>query len=459
MQLPYALVVDDEPSICAFIAEVLESAGWQAAQAECADAAFEAMAERNFDLVFCDVMLGADDGYQVLRRFREEQPGARFVLMTGHGSAAGALDATAIGAFDYLVKPFSVSDIIRIADLVSTQLAVRAKNDRAGNEDLNGDSAAYRSDIPLIGSSPRFVACLKMVGRVAPTSLPVLIAGESGTGKEVVANAIHLRSKKAAGPFVTINCGAIPDELIESELFGHTKGSFTGANTDRIGMWESASGGTIFLDEITETTPQFQVKLLRALQESEIRRVGSNKTIKVDARVIGATNRDIEKEVTEGRFRQDLMYRLNAVTIDLPPLRDRSEDVAELAKHFAGIASEGRKVSLSKDAVSVLQEYRWPGNVRELENAILHAVSMADDIVYPEHLPERIMSDNNGKAEARDFVNEEASGSVDDLPPLSVIEARYVAKVLDRTGGNKQAAARILNIDRKTLSRILDRTE
>lgn len=455
MQLPYALVVDDEPSICAFIAEVLETAGWQVSQAENAEDAFKAMSECSFDLVFCDVMLGQDDGYEVLRRFRYEQPGARFVLMTGHGSAAGALDATAIGAFDYLVKPFSVSDIIRIADLIRGQLAIRARRDRSNEGD--NPSGAYRSDIPLIGSSPRFVECLKMVGRVAPTSLPVLISGDSGTGKEVVANAIHLRSKRANGPFVTINCGAIPDELIESELFGHTKGSFTGANADRVGMWESAASGTIFLDEITETTPQFQVKLLRALQESEIRRVGSNKTIKVDARVIGATNRDIEKEVTEGRFRQDLMYRLNAVTIDLPPLRDRIEDIPELSLHFAERAADGGNVTLSKETINILQQYHWPGNVRELENAILHAVSMADDIVYPEHLPERILSDS-GKCGVQGFIDEESCVGLDDMPSLAVVEARYVAKVLDRTGGNKQAAARILNIDRKTLNRILERT-
>lgn len=302
-----------------------------------------------------------------------------------------------------------------------------------------------------------------MVGRVAPTSLPVLISGESGTGKEIVASAIHRRSKRAGGPFVTVNCSAIPVELIESELFGHVKGSFTGASGDRMGLWEEADGGTIFLDEITETPLQFQVKLLRALQESEIRRVGSNRTIKVDARVIGATNREIEKEVAEGRFRQDVMYRLNAVTIHLPPLRERVEDIPLLAAHFARNVA-ATTVSISEDAVRVLSGYSWPGNVRELENAILHAVSMADDVIYPSHLPERVresaatplaglMSSMTGSGlEAR------ASGSID-FPPLADVEVRYVTQVLEHTGGNKQAAARILEIDRKTLSRILARGE
>jgi DNA-binding NtrC family response regulator len=301
-----------------------------------------------------------------------------------------------------------------------------------------------------------------MVGRVAPTSLPVLITGESGTGKEIVANAIHRRSKRSDGPFVTVNCGAIPMELIESELFGHTKGSFTGAATDRMGLWEEAAGGTLFLDEITETPPQFQVKLLRALQESEIRRVGANKTIHVDSRVICATNRDIEQEVAEGRFRQDLMYRLNAVTIKLPPLRDRVEDIPLLAAHFASRVSS-TKAHFSSKASQMLKKYSWPGNVRELENAVLHAVSMADDAIYPEHLPERVRlsaSDPlSGVVTENGGVPADAVMATQDLPTLAEMEVRYVTRVLDHTDGNKQAAARILNIDRKTLSRILARGE
>jgi len=453
--LPQALVIDDESSVLGFVSEVLRSDGWQVTEAECAEVAFERMHDNSFDLVFCDVMLGSVDGYTVLRKFSDEQPGARFVLMTGHGSAAGALDATSIGAFDYIVKPFSVSDVLHISSVVREQMTRR--NDTNGSKAIDSSSApGYRSDIPLIGKSPKFVECLKMVGRVAPTSLPVLITGESGTGKEIVANAIHRRSKRSGGPFVTVNCGAIPMELIESELFGHTKGSFTGAASDRMGLWEEAEGGTLFLDEISETPPQFQVKLLRALQESEIRRVGANKTIRVDARVICATNRDIEQEVAEGRFRQDLMYRLNAVTIKLPPLRERVEDIPLLASHFASRVASA-KSHFSAKASQMLKKYPWPGNVRELENAILHAVSMADDVIYPEHLPERV------RLNSSDPVSEELPTSgqsgIGELSTLADMEVRYVTRVLDHTGGNKQAAARILNIDRKTLSRILARGE
>ena len=460
--LPQALVIDDEPSVLGFVKEVLRSDGWSVTEAGSAESAFTVMDEKAFDLVFCDVMLGSVDGYAVLRRFSDVQPEARFVLMTGHGSAAGALDATSIGAFDYIVKPFSVADVLRISGVVREQMTRR--NDTSSARAIDISSApGYRSDIPLIGKSPKFVDCLKMVGRVAPTSLPVLITGESGTGKEIVANAIHRRSKRSDGPFVTVNCGAIPMELIESELFGHVKGSFTGAANDRRGLWEEAEGGTLFLDEITETPPQFQVKLLRALQESEVRRVGANKTIRVDARVICATNRDIEQEVADGRFRQDLMYRLNAVTIKLPPLRERVEDIPLLASHFASRVSLA-KAPFSQEASQMLKRYRWPGNVRELENAVFHAVSMADDMIYPEHLPERVRLDS------ADALSDVVSGNgslpssntfaaTGDFVTLADMEVRYVTRVLDHTGGNKQAAARILNIDRKTLSRILTRGE
>jgi len=456
-----ALVIDDEPQVSHLVAKILSSDGWQVSEARTAEQAFEMM-EQSWALVFCDVILGGTNGYEVLRRFSTQQSDARFVLMTGQGSAAGALDATAGGAYDYLVKPFKIDDILSISQNVREQFELRSKQ---VDSDLDDLSSGYKSDIALIGTSPKFVECLKLVGRVAPTNLPVLISGESGTGKEVVAKAIHQRSARVAGSFVTVNCGAIPVELIESELFGHSKGSFTGADRERVGLWEEASGGTLFLDEITETSPLFQVKLLRALQEGEIRRVGSNRTIKVDVRVIAATNRDIEEEVREGRFRQDLMYRLNAVAIQLPPLRERVEDIPLLAEYFAEQVrvNDQAPSNFSTEALEELKNYNWMGNIRELENTVLHAVSLSDDVVYPEHLPTRIRDfAKSSQAETGDKIEnptlQTANIFGDKWFTLAEMEEKYVAEVLKYTGGNKQAAARLLNIDRKTLIRIINRT-
>jgi DNA-binding NtrC family response regulator len=455
-----ALVIDDEPQVSGFICDVLRAEGFTVSEARNADAALEIWDRDEWDLVFCDVMLGGIDGYEVLRRFSQQRPNTRFILMTGYGSAAGALDATAKGAYDYLLKPFTVDQIVDIA----RSACERVRGEKQTNPQEHSDESSYVSDIPLIGKSPRFVECLKMVGRVSGTNLPILITGESGTGKEVVARAIHHRSKRAAGPFVAVNCGAIPIELIESELFGHSKGSFTGADRERAGLWEEADGGTIFLDEITETSPLFQVKLLRALQQGEVRRVGSNRTIKVDVRVIAATNRDIEAEARSGHFREDLMYRLNAVSVDLPPLRERREDIQLLAEFFTAKARPEGDLKFSPQALDMLQIYDWPGNVRELENAILRATSLADDVAYPEHLPPRIQNFSSTEIgrESGDPVDTAPTGPRDpeSFRPatLAEAEAAFVLQVLNHTGGNKQAAARILDIDRKTLSRILKRS-
>ncbi|MDQ3917622.1 MAG: sigma-54 dependent transcriptional regulator, partial [Acidobacteriota bacterium] len=327
-----------------------------------------------------------------------------------------------------------------------------------------GKAAArsYQSDIALIGRSAVFVEAMKLVGRAAATGLPVLITGESGTGKEVVARAIHSRGRRAARAFVAVNCGAIPPELIESELFGHARGSFTGAERERPGLFEEADGGTLFLDEITETTPAFQVKLLRALQEGETRRVGSNHVKRVDVRVVAATNRDLGAAVREGLFRQDLFYRLNVVGLRLPPLRERREDIPALVEHFAGLVRGTGEpaLSFSGEAIRALENYDWPGNVRELENAVAHAAAFCDTNVRPEDLPERIRNfgsvegdGTNAAAAANALLTQQAEGWLS----LDELERRYVELALSYTRGNKQAAARLLKIDRKTLSRILDR--
>jgi DNA-binding NtrC family response regulator len=425
--------------------------------AETGERAFELLKEQRWSLVFCDVMLGGADGFAVLRRFTAEQPDAQIVLMTGHGSAVGALDAVAFGAYDYLLKPFSVHEVRTLADAVRKRLEYRARR-RVSTDDVTA-TQGYVSDIDLVGRSAAFVAMMKLVGRVAMTNLPVLITGESGTGKELVARAIHHRSPRAAKAFVAVNCGAIPSELIESELFGHVRGSFTGAERDRRGLWEEADGGTVFLDEITETTPTFQVKLLRALQEGEIRRVGSNQTQRVDVRVIAASNRDVESEVGHGHFRRDLLYRLNAVTINLPPLRERPEDIMPLAKRFAERVrpSDDTPISFSRAALRLLEQYSWPGNIRELENAVVRAAALCDQTVRPEDLPERVRKSEAAVPENVKEATAAPSSQEEQWLSLEEVEKRYVTRVLQHTNGNKQAAARLLGIDRKTIERMVKR--
>lgn len=446
-----ALVIDDESQVRDFVSIVLENEGWQVTRSPSAEDAFTKIADARWAVVFCDVMLGGADGFAVLRRFKEELPDTKVVLMTGHGSAAGALDATAFGAYDYLLKPFGPEELASLSTALREQLTNRPQrlSSRRGNKRDTG--------IDLVGRSHAFIEVMKQVGRVAATNLPVLLTGESGTGKELVAAALHQHSGRGDKPFVAVNCGAIPAELIESELFGHVRGSFTGADRDRRGLWEEADGGTVFLDEITETALSFQVKLLRVLQEREIRRVGSNQTRVVDVRVIAASNRDVEDEVRAGRFRNDLFYRLNAVSIALPPLRERREDIPPLAQAFADrVYSLNPTVRFSAEAVRLLERYSWPGNIRELENAVVRAAAMCDGIIRAQDLPERIR-DYRDEAPANNSAEDPGAGEETTFPPLAEIEGRYVARVLNHTGGNKQAAARVLGVDRKTLDRMIKR--
>jgi len=440
-----ALVIDDEKPVRDFVCTVLAGDGWEVSCASSAEEAFEMLEQQNWSIVFCDVRLGGADGFAVLRRFKEALPETRVVLMTGYGDAAGALDATAFGAYDYLLKPFSVEDLQSLSVALREQLASKPRQITARR--------GYDADIELVGRSHAFIEVMKQVGRVARTNLPVLLTGESGTGKELVASTLHRRSGRAGKTFVAVNCGAIPGELIESELFGHVKGSFTGAERDRRGLWEEADGGTVFLDEITETSLSFQVKLLRVLQEGEIRRVGSNQTQKVNARVIASSNRDVEEEVKAGRFRDDLFYRLNAISIRLPPLRERREDIPPLAQTFAArVYSLSPAVHFSAEALAQLERYPWPGNIRELENAVVRAAAMCDGIIRVQDLPARVRSyfcEPSQEAPAA------AAPPADLLVSLSDIEGKYVAKVLGHTGGNKQAASRILGVDRKTLDRMI----
>jgi two-component system response regulator AtoC len=438
-----ALVIDDEQQVREFVSEVLRGEGWHVVQSPSAEDAFQRLDEAFWSVVFCDVMLGGANGFSVLRHFKEKMPETKVVLMTGHGTAAGALDATAFGAYDYLLKPFGPDELQSLSRALREQLAERPHRSSPTRR-----SAAYHPDIELVGRSQALIEVMKELGRVSNTSLPVLLTGESGTGKGLVAATIHHRSGRHEKPFVSVNCGAIPPDLIDAELFGYVRGSFSGADRDRCGLWEEADGGTIFLSEITETNSSLQVKLLQALQTGEIKRAGSNEPIHVNARVIAASNRDVEREVAAGRFRKDLFYRLNAVPIALPPLRDRREDIPPLAQTFADrVYSLSPPVTFSNEALALLEKYNWPGNIRELENVVVRAVALCDGTIQVKDLPRHV----------RDFTLQPNAKNNGDWVTLSEIEGRYVAQVLEHTGGNKQAAARVLAVDRKTLDRMIKR--
>lgn len=446
-----ALVIDDEPDITALVAEVLRREGWKVTEAASAEEAFKMSELQPWGAVFCDINLGGpSDGFAVLRHFKEQLPAAPVVLMTGHGSAAGALDATSFGAYDYILKPFGLEEVQSLSQALKEQVL----NYRPRRILSPLAPTKYQPEIRVIGRSAAFIEVMKRVGQFASTDLAVLLTGESGTGKEVIASSLHTRSARRNFPFITVNCGAISSELIESELFGHLKGAFTGADRDRQGLWSAADKGTVFLDEITETTAGFQVKLLRALQQGEIRPVGSNETHRVDVRVIAASNRNVEEEVAAGRFREDLFYRLNTVSIRLPPLRDRREDILVLAQSFAErIFALKSPVRFSREALELLERYPWPGNIRELENAVVRATAVCDGTIRVKDLPERIerySPDTASKQMA-------ATDSPKEYLPLTEIEARYVRDVLIHTRGNKQAAARLLGIDRKRLDRMIKR--
>jgi two-component system response regulator AtoC len=403
-----------------------------------------------YDLVISDVRLGdGARGMDVLSSFQEKAPETPVILITAFGDVTGAMAAIQRGAYDYVSKPFNVEELtltVRRA-LERTRLIEehRARRERSG-------SVATRIE-NIVGRSPAMLEVYKLVARVAQTQSTVLVAGESGSGKELVARAIHSHSARAAGAFVAVNCTALTESLLESELFGHQKGAFTGAVAQKRGLFEEAQGGTLFLDEIGDVGPKMQAQLLRVLQEGEIRRVGGTEAVRVDVRVVAATNRELEEEVKAGRFREDLYFRINVVTVKLPPLRDRPNDIPLLVEHFVHkyAAREGRKdAGTSEEAMALFRRHSWPGNVRELENVIERALAMSKDgIILPSDLPPEV---NQAQRVA-------PPGLIDDRPTLSELERRYIELVLKETAGNKKRAAEILGIDRRTLYRTLERDE
>ena len=439
--MPRILLVDDDAETCKFLEELLDAPDRQFVSVHDSDTALTTIRNDSFDLLISDINLNEPrSGIDLLRRFKADQ-GGPVVLISGFGTLETAIEAVRAGAFDYISKPFVIGEVTRIVERALEQGAHR------------GEPAVEMPASPigsLIGRTAPMLEVYKQIAHAADSTAPVLIIGESGAGKELVARAIHGHSKRAREPFVGINCGAIADTLLESELFGHARGSFTGAVSDHKGVFEQAGGGTVLLDEIGDTTPALQVRLLRVLEEGEVRPVGGTRSLRVSALVIAATNRPLEQAVAEGRFRQDLYYRLSVILIRVPPLRERRADIPLLIGSFLEDACKraGQRKELSAEALDALMRHTWPGNVRELRNTIERlVVSSRGSLLEAVDLPDTVLS-------ARPSAHEQPFA---DLPTLDDLERRYLLHVLDAANGNRTRAAEILGIDRRTLYRMAER--
>ena len=458
------LVVDDEPSVLRALEILLRRKGYEVVALDSPVAATQRLAAEDFDVAMLDIRMPELSGIELLHAVKHRRPEIEVIIMTGHATVDTALAAMKAGAHDYLVKPFieKPDDVEHVAYVVARAAERKRLQDR--NRELETRLEALESTRGLVGTSGPMREVARMIEAVAYSAATVLVQGESGTGKELVARAIHACSPRRAQPFVALNCGALTETLLESELFGHVKGSFTGASRDHQGLFESASGGTIFLDEVGDIPLSTQVRLLRVLQEGEIKRVGSTDPVKVDVRVIAATHRDLPRLVRTGKFREDLFYRLNVIAIPLPPLRDRLDDVPLLAHHFLRRYSDrlGKKVrTLAPQAVELLCAHRWPGNVRELENAIERAVVLCrGHVVQPADLPPSV----TGRT---DPVLRAAAGPGGDAALLALsyatakdgalrdFEKRYVEAHMRACDGNISAAARQAGMDRSNFKRVL----
>ena len=444
---PKILVVDDDRSICKLMGSILQMESYPFRVATSGEQARRAMDEERFDILVSDIYLGDDSGLHLLERMKEANADSEVVIMTAHGSMETAVNAVHNGAFDYISKPFVVDEMLGVLHRIEEKFRL------VQGTSIGAELAETLPNTEIIGTSPKMVDVYKKVAKIARIDAPVLIVGESGSGKELVARALQANSARASAPFVVINCGALTETLLESELFGHERGSFTGATGPRKGLLESAAGGTVFLDEISETSLGFQVKLLRVIQEREIRRVGSNDTSQVDIRLIAATNRDLREMVRNNRFREDLFHRLNVFTIAVPALRDRPEDVPLLASYFLKVftAKTGKVVRLASDAVAAMKKYSWPGNVRELKNVLERAVTFNDTgVVQADELEfgegDGASSEPSGAPQAgRPLPAGEVKSSLDDM------EKEHIIRILRETKGNKKKAAEILGIERRTL--------
>jgi len=440
------LVVDDDEITCNLLEEVLSKEGYAVDKALNGQEAIEKGEKESYGVVLSDIRMLDVDGMEVLRAYRQRSPETIIIMMTAFGSIETAIRAIKEGAYDYVSKPFKLDEI-----KLTIQRSLEQKR-------LVEENIHYRQELitkykleNIVGRSPQMLQVYKTIARVAESRSTVLITGESGTGKELIARAIHFNSPRSPRPFVAVDCSSLAESLLESELFGHVRGAFTGAVTTKKGLFEEADRGTCFLDEISNISLAIQAKLLRVLQEHEIKRVGGTETIKIDVRMVAATNQNLEELVAEKRFREDLFYRLNVVSIHLPSLRERPEDIPLLADHFLNkYATQNNKpiCRISPDAMDVLTRYRWPGNVRELENVIERAATLSNtNLIIPADLPRRLQVE----------LSQNAISSLPSSLPLSELEKLYIQKVLEETGGNKKKAADILGIDRRTLYRMATR--
>jgi DNA-binding NtrC family response regulator len=450
------LLVEDEPNMARSLAKILSRRGYAVAMAGNGQEALDQLAAERFHVVITDLNMPVMDGMQLLRRLQPETSTATTrrlivpptVVLTGHGSTQAAVEAMKLGAYDYLVKPCNPDELLMTIEHVLHVDELERENSR-----LRAEVARTHGFGELVGQSAPMVALYGTIEAVAQNTSTILLSGESGTGKELVARTVHARGRRAEKPFIAMNCGAVSDTLLDSQLFGHRRGAFTGAVADNEGVFHAANGGTLFLDEVADIPLGLQVKFLRAIQEREVVPLGSSRPVKVDVRLIAATNRDLEAEVREGRFRADLFYRLNVVAIPLPPLRERRDDIPLLAEEYIRRYSEAFKVapkSISAAALSELLGYDWPGNIRELQNVIerCFALGSGDTVDVPD-LPPHIRASPDESALPLAFG--------DDVPSLDAAERSLIVAALRKTGGNKNQAARTLGIDRQRLYRKLEK--
>jgi DNA-binding NtrC family response regulator len=441
------LVVEDDREMARFLAQILTEEGYAVDLAQDGPAALERAGQSHFDLIISDLMMPRMKGTDLIRQLKENHSEVPVLVITAFGTIESAVEAMKAGALHYITKPFRTDDFLIHVQRALENLRLHNELNRLRTE-VHG---RYRFE-NLIGQSDKMQKVFDVVARVSDLPANVLILGESGTGKEMIAHAIHLHGPRAQSPFIAVNCAAIPETLLESELFGYVRGAFTDARRDRTGLFQEASGGVLFLDEISELSLALQAKLLRILEDKEVRPLGSNKTIKVDVQLLSASNRDLAQLVQEGAFRQDLYYRLNVIRLDLPPLRDRPEDIPLLADHFLKKFAKTSKRAVSgidKNALAAFMRYHWPGNVRELEHVIERAVLLGNrSMIGLEDLPASCVS--------VDAQNAPLNAAMTKAYTLRELEQEYIQRVLEDVKGNKTEAAKILGVDRTTLYRKLE---